>query len=331
MRKSGCTSIKFAMAKLRRPEFSLERSQDIHLPHPDEVMAHEFARQGWYVFTVVREPITRFLSFYCNKILDQNINGNPTIADRREFGFATNMSLDRAIDSLVDPMFDCDPHAVPQSDVLNHAGTELDYIGRLENLSECVATIEQETGARLPLQHLNQKRSSYPLISEQQFDRLAEFYKNDIDQFGYPSNFSDWYAQFVDPFPESYCSEMGFEFEDEAKLLDYSVNLRNGHYTIELHWRIAPTQTRDRHIRIIRNTELGRRELFHLRANKDMRSECDENMEFRETLVFKQDRLPACISSNDLYIEVYFWSKEQRTKANIVGLEGWKKLLIAFP
>jgi len=331
VRKSGCTSIKQRLAELRG-ENRRRDSQQIHENHAHLVMAKDFDRQPeWFSFTIVREPINRFLSFYCNKVLDQNLNDNPTIRNRGRYGYFPNMPLDDAIDTLCGCRFEPEPHGVPQATLIDQVGFELDYIGRLERLDESAGAIRNATGLELLDRHLNRFGGPKPLISASQFARLADFYAEDIRRFGYASDYSDWLEQSAQRKPGAFDLEPGFEFVNEAKLLNYSVKCVNQRYVIDLHWRLAREPRRARYLRVVLNTGTAQRYvLFHLRKNTQLTDQMDSQREVQERVVFKMERIPVEYRREPLFFELYFWWPEIKT-ADLVGAGRNNKLLIALP
>ena len=332
MRKSGCTSIKRALDEFRATNHNLP-DENVHVEHSDLINAANLKPDDWFTFTIVREPISRFLSFYHNKICDQNIHGNPTINERQLFGYLPNMRIDHAIDTLTNPAFPTEPHAEIQSLLIDDVGFDLDLVGKIESLPNALNFIESKTGIGLSVGHLNRRRSTHSLINRQQYERLAEYYREDIEQFNYPATFDDWMDQIVKPSSDSYSNNPGYEFRGEATLLDYTIARKRWRFEIELLWRVAPTQTRCRHIRVVRFLPGKARPdvLFYLRANVELVTQTDQDGMLLERVVFPHERVPEALRGEELFLEVYFWDDKQLVAELVNARVGYKKLLIALP
>ena len=283
--------------------------------------------QGWFTFTVVRDPITRFLSFYANKILDQNLTGNHTFVHRRRFGFRPNMTLDAAIDVALDPAFATEPHLVPQSRLLDSIGFELDYIGNLEEFPKCLSEIERLSGVKLPVRHLNPAQQKLLVPSEQQFVKLANHYRDDLIRFSYADNYEDWYKLNVQSRQHKFQSEEGFEFEGEAKLLRHHVSRQEQGHVIELFWRVENAQSRKRVIRIANRTGDERKIVWHLPPNRNLSGDADANGYVHEQVVIPCESLPTDIDPEDLFFELYF-ADEQQSCARLLNYRNHPNMLV---
>src|SRR3990172_2820060 len=65
--KAGCTSLKVALADFRKGD-PPKNADEVHTwfgySHVETLKGFDQRWRGWYRFTVVRSPITRFLSFF---------------------------------------------------------------------------------------------------------------------------------------------------------------------------------------------------------------------------------------------------------------------------
>ena len=90
MRKCGCSSIKHAISKIRDLQPVPQDGVKIHGNRDFQLLPKEFEDHNeWFKFTIVRDPIIRFISFYANKILDQNLDGNHTFLNRHRDEFVS--------------------------------------------------------------------------------------------------------------------------------------------------------------------------------------------------------------------------------------------------
>ena len=329
MRKSGCTSIKSAL-QLARGDTDCEVDQ-VHAPHPYlKKPGPEFDSDQWFKFTIVRDPIIRFLSFYGNKVLDQYVVGNPTLNQRSTYGYTPNMLLDDAIDILLNDRFASDPHVTAQSDVLDSVGFELDVVGRLENPQNCLEAIRSATGCQLKLPHHNRRASKYLMLERQQFLRLSEFYARDLERFDYPSDFDQWHAALENV--DEFSTEHGFEFVGEAKLLDYSIQRQRRRYQVDLRLRVHKTQSRNLWLQVVSFDEQApNRRVVHLSMEgpQDLQSECDAQGIVHKRFGIRLEKLPQDVPMEQLFVEIFFWTDELEG-ASIEDYPG-KRIPLAFP
>ena len=282
--------------------------------------------KSWFKFTFVRDPISRFLSFYSSKILNQNLVENHTFMNFTRFGLLPNMSIDQVIDTLVDTTYETEPHATPQSDWLNAVGYELDYIGRMERLSESVAAIASKSGIDLQLKKLNGSKQKHFLPTRIQFKRLAEFYRRDIETLGYTDNYDAWYATNVAGKEDKYLLESGFNFENEAKLIGHQISTSPRGYEIELNWRVDARQQRQRMIRV--GVQKGQQfeEFLRVPARSDLRECSNSDGMFRESVCVPFEKVPAHVDLKDVYHQLFF--TQGRDRAALVDYAGHNNMLL---
>ncbi len=330
MRKCGCSSIKHAISNIRDLQPVPQDGVRIHGNRDFQLLPKEFEDHNeWFTFTIVRDPIIRFISFYANKILDQNLDGNHTFLNRHRFGLLPNMSVDQVIDILVRREFQTEPHIEPQTELLNQVGFKLDYIGRLEKIPKCLDDIEAKTGVRLPIQHLNRAKQKPIIPRKDQFEKLADFYRNDLIEFDYPRSYDDWCRINIEGKESKFRSEAGYTFENEAKLLYHSITRRADRFVIELKWRVHDKQFRKRVIRVIRKVAAGFEAIWHLPPRYGLIDGCDEDMIVRETIDIPCSRMPADVDLDDVYHELFFTDQAQK-RAKLTDYFAHENMLV-FP
>ena len=313
MRKCGCSSIMHAFSRIRDRQPVPQSAIEIHRKRDFNVFAPKLeAPSSWFKFTIVRDPISRFISFYANKILDQNLDHNHTFFSRDRFGLLPNMAMDQVIEIMMEEKFEIEPHIAPQADLIKGIGYELDFIGRLENMAGCLDHIESKTGVRLPLQHLNEAKQKPVVPTRSQFEKLARFYQSDISEFGYPNDFDTWYQTRVEGREQKYQMEAGFTFENEAKLLKQSVSRQSDRFVIELRWRVHENQSRKRVIQILRRRDKEFEIVWHLPPRFGLIENCDEHMIVEETVDIPFSRMPEDADLNDIYHCLYFADKGRK-------------------
>lgn len=325
MRKCGCSSIKQAMSAIRDQQPAMTADQ-IHAGRL--VLGNELdPDEGWFTFTIVRDPITRFLSFYANKILDQNLNGNHTFVHRRRFGFRPNMTLDSAIDVILDPAFDTEPHLVPQSRLIDSIGFDLDFIGSLEDFAKSIAEIQRLSGVQLPVQHLNPARQKLLVPTERQFELLADFYRDDLIRFSYADNYEDWCQINVESSQDKFQREEGFEFAGEAKLLRHRVSKQRQQYLIEFFWRVETTQRCKRVVRIVKRTDKVRELIWHLPPNLNLGKSADADGNVHESIVIPRSMLPDDFDPDEIFFELYF-SNDDQARPKLINYRNHPNMLV---
>lgn len=314
IRKSACTSIKHAISQVRDTQPLQADGLQVHGRSSFEWFANKIENpQQWFTFTFVREPIERFLSFYVNKIHSNDLKYNHTFREYDSFGLLPNMTVDQVIDVLVDPNYETEPHILRQTEILNAVGFELKLVGKLEELDVGLQQIKNTTGLDLPLGHLNRASNKAILPTPQQFDRLANYYADDLATFGYSTDYSQWKQRFVKGRkPEQIQTEQGYTFQDEAKLLNHSTHQRPEGFVIQLNWRVHPEQFRRRHVRVLRKTDAGMELVVHLKPNRNLSADADESGNAIEKLYVPGEKFAVDESFTNIFFEVYFSDAEQK-------------------
>lgn len=192
--KVACTSFKYALALLNRPELREELEAKPKLIHArkewnDMMAADDRALRKLYRFTFVRNPVDRFLSFYQNKIW-----GPPRgslLPEIEAAGFVMKMSLTEVLDIAERTRPEnLDPHIAPQGWVVFSGSKPLvDFIGKIENLDADLQRLEAATGVKFELPHLNKSDRSVdpaPQPNEAELKRIVRFFEDDFAKLGYP-------------------------------------------------------------------------------------------------------------------------------------------------
>jgi hypothetical protein len=153
----------------------------------DNVVRKSFNFQEHFIFSCVRHPVYRFISFYRDKIL----RWDPFIAEKlNSLGFFHEMNLDDAVNALLeaDPI-DLDHHLMPMSYFLYENGKLVpDFIFRLEGSQDGWGFVSSLAGINIPLLAENSSDSQGVKniqLSDAQVIKLKEYYKDDMSLFGY--------------------------------------------------------------------------------------------------------------------------------------------------
>ena len=172
--KAGCTSIKWALSRFKGgPPAATE---DIHGWFGYTHAQHRSQLNGWletrwadlFRFTVLRDPIARFLSFYYGL----------QIHERGCYG-----DVSRYVESGA---FEADPwandiHAIPQTFLLGGDLSRYDFVGRTEDMGKVEVELRRVTGVHLEIPHANRsttERRPLSLVAER---RLREIYAKDYE------------------------------------------------------------------------------------------------------------------------------------------------------
>lgn len=178
--KAGCTSVKLALAPFRGGAPASDDNETLHRWFGYSYARHVGEMQDWfatcwggfYRFTVVRNPIARFESFYYEKVSD---------AQRAVYG---------SIDRYVDKHFDADDwrwnaHTVPQTALIGTNLSVFDDVFRLERIHKLGIELTKRVGAKVTIPHAN--RSSVPrkAMSPGTEEQLRDIYRADFEVLGY--------------------------------------------------------------------------------------------------------------------------------------------------
>ena len=140
-----------------------------------------------FVFSCVRDPVKRFVSFYRDKIL----RWDPFIEEKLlSLGFKKGMPLDKCIDNLVSiEHSDLDTHILPMSYFLYHEKKLIpDFVFKIENFDSGWSVVEEYLGKKLPVgRDNNSDNQEVEKISldNNQVSILRDYYQSDCKLFGY--------------------------------------------------------------------------------------------------------------------------------------------------
>lgn len=318
------------MKQLSDPGFVLDDAKSIHSDRDSIVPALDM--QGWddwYCFTVVRDPVRRFLSFYSNKIRVNSIHTNLVTSEPRKRGYYNNMGLDEAIEVTVNGKFPVDPHVVVQSTVIDETGIDLNHIGRLEDIDQSIEKIADDTGLEMPAFHLNTHDRLPLLVSRSQFQKLTKHYEEDVARFGYTNDYDEWLSINVTGHDNAFSSSQGFVFENEATLLDYQIETRKNQFVVKLEWQVDPQQDRYRVARLVVEGDKHARIVKRLPRVDSLLMLADQNGRVSETFEIPFSELASDVKHEDLFFVVFFWKEGKAKKAILKDSPGANR--VSFP
>lgn len=133
---------------------------------------------GYFKFAFVRNPWSRVVSCYCNKVLTKC---HPAFEECYDKDFAYFVDFIDRID-----LVNCDPHIKLQTKLFPI--NELDFIGRFENFAEDLQYVLSMLGINdVPLEHKNSSKHEHysHYYTERTKNIIARKYKADIAAFNY--------------------------------------------------------------------------------------------------------------------------------------------------
>jgi hypothetical protein len=159
---------------------------------PAEVSANKLKEiNNYFKFSVVRNPYTRVLSAYLDKIV-RNRQQKVNVTSFLKCRFSDFISLEKFIYYLECGGVKDDVHWALQSEIIFIPIKYIDFIGRVENLEEDMAFITKKIfGKEFPLQNFqnhhrtNSKSKIDRLLTDHLREKIYKIYENDFKLFKY--------------------------------------------------------------------------------------------------------------------------------------------------
>jgi len=168
--KCGATSIKWALAPFvgepADPKTDIHRwlgyidAQDV--AQMQDWLAHRWAHL--FRFTVVRDPIARFVSYFCSQ---RRGDIERYILD----GFSLEVARR-------------DIHTAPQTDIIGTDLSRFDFVGHTEVMDHVSAVLSEVTDTEIVIGHRNRTHRERPDLSASAIARLQEIYRADLEVIG---------------------------------------------------------------------------------------------------------------------------------------------------
>lgn len=170
----------------------LRSIKDQHFSRPSTLSITQTTEvQNFYFkFAIVRNPYTRVLSAYLDKVVRHKEGKHDLVADYLGKPTGYEISFGDFLDYLEEGGINQNAHWARQSDLLLFAVEIFDYIGKTENLSTDLPAILREIFERTyPLVSVSdhRTRASKEVIelTTTLKDRIYRLYEIDFDNFGY--------------------------------------------------------------------------------------------------------------------------------------------------
>ena len=151
---------------------------------------------SYFVFTFVRNPFSRFVSFF--QYIYSSQNGKYHVRAKMRFNFWVHeVSSFSELVYKTSKLADChlNPHAFPQhlyTDSLQASGGKIDFIGRFEALEQDFESIRQKINL-LSLEHHNKSEGQHEDWRDYYTPKTAKMiyqrYRKDFEMFGYEDEY----------------------------------------------------------------------------------------------------------------------------------------------
>lgn len=188
--KVACSSVKYAFLKLASEEITASlKARELRHAHqffsrrPSAWMSQEkFSSLDSFRFTIVRDPIERFLSAYVNRVLQFKDLELPGCAKRlREKKLTATPDVNTFALNLreyanINPSI---KHHVKQQVAFIKQRRFFDAIYKFDDLEFMVKDIEQRTGVRLSLTQANPSTITKPQLQPEAIAMLNEYFRDD--------------------------------------------------------------------------------------------------------------------------------------------------------
>ncbi len=163
--------------------------------HPDKLSRAEAAtvKESYFKFSVVRNPYDRLLSAYLDKIKGNSLRQKRKVTNALKLPEDSEVEFDLFLDYLEQHSGTLDDaHWAIQTDMIFMPLSELDFLGRMENLSTDLAKIvstifgiEDFEIERQTQRVTNARARRHELLNSNQIKRITEIYRKDFELLGY--------------------------------------------------------------------------------------------------------------------------------------------------
>lgn len=188
--RSVRTAISRHLAGDLQPEESdaslVGRFENLYSSHMDHKQIAQLA-ENYFVFAIVRNPYTRILSCYKNKVLQSREPGRKSVFQR--YGLDVNASLEEFVDFISKvPDRYADRHFRSQAWFLTWQGNLLpSYVAKLENIDQDWQEIHRRSGIQAP-PRMNVSENHKKIVLSPDLKKIIyQRYTQDFVLFGYDS------------------------------------------------------------------------------------------------------------------------------------------------
>lgn len=163
--KCGCSTLAWCCAEYMGIEHKVQEHNNVR-------KYRSYGKVDWKVFSVYRDPVERLVSFYTNKVIDENHNDWLVSLGMMSCSFDEVLS---AVESSLtnDSPFMQDQHIRRQVDT--YPVVDIDIIVPLEHLDDFL----RENGITPP--HQNVSKGEKPTLTQEQEERIKKLYAADYE------------------------------------------------------------------------------------------------------------------------------------------------------
>ncbi|MDR8390244.1 sulfotransferase family protein [Aliifodinibius sp. S!AR15-10] len=203
--KVACTSIKSTIGLTYGITSNNKFGRDIHT-NPNWEREQDFLSKkynDYYVFTFVRNPLSRLVSCYEDKVVSSYNEEYPYNYFRKFYSYNKiidlnkKMSFEEFVYAIhVIPQHMADRHFKAQANILKNE--KIDFIGKFENINEDWKKLSDKFDLHPELFHVNKrkkKKKNYKKYyhSKEILDIVWSLYKDDFKFFDYKNSFDELY------------------------------------------------------------------------------------------------------------------------------------------
>lgn len=189
--KCACTTIEIWMAQNHgnydpRNPFPAH-SKEANRTYFDEIASAKKGVPGYFRFSFVRHPVSRFISFYNDKIGGAN-KERALLDELDQYGLKHGMAIEQCLERILRyPNQDClNPHFAPQHQFILHEDKLcVDFIGRLETFDSDIKILARGVNVAIPSLKANVGRKPKDHLSPEALEMIARIYQQDFALFGY--------------------------------------------------------------------------------------------------------------------------------------------------
>lgn len=195
--KAGCTSIKINIGRNYNIFAKTEKGQEIH---NNQNWIKQFRKlssnyKGYFKFTFIRNPFARLVSCYKDKVVFNGEYNNYYFKDYY-FDIQPNISFENFVDIVTKiPDFLADRHFKSQYySVVKNNPYALDYIGKLENISNDWKLLSKKFSLEPIIEHKNKSENQYNYFEYYNIELVKKVEKKffyDIQYFGYDNDYKN--------------------------------------------------------------------------------------------------------------------------------------------